>query len=94
MSRNTYYLHGPKLRDKSLVRVGQILTSWYDTGALGPTITYFKVVKVNRVTIDVLSEQGRVQRCHPEVFERALDPEHSQHDRELIAELKFPQPAN
>lgn len=36
---------------------------------------YYKVVKVNRVTVDVRGENGNVVRAYPHMFNRKVDYE-------------------
>lgn len=50
------------------IKKGQILVSVDKNGA-----GYYKVEKVNRVTIDVTSENGNKVRAYPIMFDRAVD---------------------
>lgn len=54
---------------------GDILTYWYDAGGgrcMGPTICYAKVVRVNRVTVSVMTEHHGVKRVAPHHFNRKI----------------------
>jgi hypothetical protein len=59
------------------IKPGDILCSLVDTGAtgeLGATTIYYRVLKVNRITVTVRSEYGREFRAYPAIFHgRATD---------------------
>ena len=49
------------------IKSGDILVHVDSNGA-----GYYKVVKVNRVTVDVLGENGIKVRCYPVLFDRKI----------------------
>lgn len=49
------------------IRVGDVLVNVDENGA-----GYYKVVKVNRITVDVLGENGNRVRAYPAIFDRKV----------------------
>ena len=49
------------------IKAGDVLVSVDENGA-----GYYKVKKVNRVTVDVVSENGNAVRTHPAIFDRKV----------------------
>lgn len=55
-----------KVYEISEFRPTQVVSRWFDTGALGPTLVFGEVVRVNRVTVTVRWENGRTWRISPD----------------------------
>lgn len=49
------------------IKVGDVLANVDQRGC-----GYYKVLKVNRVTVDVQSENGNTNRCYPNIFNRKI----------------------
>ena len=54
----------------SFIRPADVLVSTDGHGS-----GYYRVIKVNRTTIDVMTEQGCCIRVYPEIFDRVVSPE-------------------
>ena len=50
------------------IKVGDVLVSTDEHGT-----GYYRVLKVNRVTIDVRGENGNTVRAYPAIFDRRID---------------------
>jgi hypothetical protein len=55
-------------------KAGDVVTYWHDSGCFGAQACFAKVVRVNRKTLTVETEGGRVVRREPAFFNRALKP--------------------
>lgn len=53
---------------------GDVLTSYFDTGAMGAKLYYVLVLRVNLRTVTVKDEHGNVRRSDPAAFVRKLGP--------------------
>lgn len=50
------------------LKQGDVLVSVDENGA-----GYYRVTKVNRVTVDVMAENGNAARCRPHLFDRKIN---------------------
>jgi hypothetical protein len=53
--------------DRADIKPGDVLVSVDSRGA-----GYYKVVKINRVTVDVVAENGNTVRAYPSAFSRKI----------------------
>lgn len=56
------------------VAVGDVLWYWFDTGAMGASMVFVKVIRVNRVTFTVENEWGDRWRSEPHKFDGKVKP--------------------
>ena len=55
------------------IKPNDVLVSVDETGA-----GFYRVLKVNRVTVDVTSENGNKVRAYPHIFDRKVTPRSNQ----------------
>jgi len=54
------------------MQVGDYIKSWYDTGCFGVEPFYSRIVKINRVNVRVLTENGDIASVSKELAKSEL----------------------
>jgi hypothetical protein len=58
--------------NETQMQIGSYIKTYHDTGACGVELFYFRILKINRVTVTVKTENGDIMRVTKEFALRHL----------------------